>query len=607
MMPRPTLRPPLLLSAAAALLASSSSSSSTSAMATATATSSSSLSSSSGGSRAAGVKKDLLDLDCESFPQRTSEEAAVVEWGHSAIISALDAVVAGFGTQTSRGAFFEVEAAPVLADPIDGVGEKTEAEYPGPLKNSDEIHGNMAVITNHADLSPVMLTRIAKDSGAAALMVVNTADGADQPDYVYRMEAETDEEARWAEENVDIPVVMVSRTSGNVLTTATIPEEMRNDPNAAEHAPNGGMPDRVRLYAGGDRPFFEDAAPDHPTIYLIHNMLSGAECAKLIDSAEKAGFEYDGKLPGEGNGGRVALWRGQLEGHAGKQIEERMEQVMGYPAEHYSDWQISKYTSGGDETASGGGMYDDGYADPHYDYATAPPRATKEQQEAAIRRVAGLRPHQHPITHTAMATVSVFLNEPGPSIVSDGEGASAPAGGGGGEIFFPNIKDLDPLKVAPRVGLAVVHHNTDAEGSYDPYSVHADMPLTGGGGGAKVKYVARKFVYDHPLPPSRRVVLPFLAMPLGGRIPGFVADAHDALLDRFGPQDGTKYFDKLAVFVPLLILLGVASAIGQVVQKQMGGGGGGGESSKAKAGDGKKRSADKKVKKESGKSKKKKA
>jgi len=44
------------------------------------------------------------------FPKRKGEEAAVVEWGHSAIISALDAVVAKFGPQPSMGASFEVEA-----------------------------------------------------------------------------------------------------------------------------------------------------------------------------------------------------------------------------------------------------------------------------------------------------------------------------------------------------------------------------------------------------------------------------------------------------------------------------------------------------------------
>lgn len=52
--------------------------------------------------------KSLKDLDYRVFPRRKSEEAAVLEWGHSAIIHALEAAVAGFGPQPNRGAFFEV-------------------------------------------------------------------------------------------------------------------------------------------------------------------------------------------------------------------------------------------------------------------------------------------------------------------------------------------------------------------------------------------------------------------------------------------------------------------------------------------------------------------
>jgi len=53
------------------------------------------------------------NLSYNVFPTRSTEEAAVVEWGSSAIISALDAAVATFGPQTSLGAFFEVETAPM--------------------------------------------------------------------------------------------------------------------------------------------------------------------------------------------------------------------------------------------------------------------------------------------------------------------------------------------------------------------------------------------------------------------------------------------------------------------------------------------------------------
>ena len=53
------------------------------------------------------------DNNYREFPLRTAEEAAVIEWGHSAIISALDVSVAHFGPQTVDAAVFEVETKPV--------------------------------------------------------------------------------------------------------------------------------------------------------------------------------------------------------------------------------------------------------------------------------------------------------------------------------------------------------------------------------------------------------------------------------------------------------------------------------------------------------------
>ena len=224
------------------------------------------------------------------FPQRTSEEAAVIEWGHSAIISALDGAVAAFGPQTSQGANFEVETAPVLANPIDGVGRwkksddeslsAFEREYPGKLLNAADVEGNMVIMTDAAGLSGVTMARIAKESGAAALMVVNTDQNAG--DFIYSLEAESEEEAKYAEENIDIPIVMVSLQAGNVITTAMATED--SDPN--EINKGAGLPDRIRLYAGGDRPFFEDALSKTPVVYLIHNMLTIEECDALIGMAE---------------------------------------------------------------------------------------------------------------------------------------------------------------------------------------------------------------------------------------------------------------------------------------------------------------------------------
>ena len=293
------------------------------------------------------------------FPQRTSNEAAVVEWGHSAIISALDGAVAAFGPQTSQGANFEVETAPVLASPIDGVGKGNkdvpDMELPK-LLNADDIEGNMVIMTDAAGLSGVALARIAKESGAAALMVVNTDQNAG--DYIYSLEAENEEEAKYAEEHVDIPVIMVSLQAGNVITTAMATDDM----DSSLVNKGGALPDRVRLYAGGDRPFFEDAVSKNPVVYLIHNMLTGEECDDLIHMAdgkyervddttgvsnylESSIASEDGRALAK-NIDRVMLWKGGVAGKIIKDIDERISQVTGFPPEHFSDFQINKYEEG---------------------------------------------------------------------------------------------------------------------------------------------------------------------------------------------------------------------------------------------------------------------
>lgn len=274
------------------------------------------------------------------FPQRTSAEAAVVEWGHSAIISALDGAVATFGPQTSQGANFEVETSPVLASPIDGVGTKDIStlsllDLPK-LDNADDVLGNMVIMTDSAGLSGVAMARIAKESGAAALMIVNTDQ--DAGDYIFSLEAETEEEAAYAKEHIDIPVIMVSLQAGNVITTALLTDDM----DAETVNKGGALPDRVRLYAGGDRPFFEDAISNGPVVYMIHNMLTGVECDELVKRAEGR-YDMVGSRSGknnylentllqpldekttvaENNIERVTLWKGGVAGKFFKDIDER--------------------------------------------------------------------------------------------------------------------------------------------------------------------------------------------------------------------------------------------------------------------------------------------
>lgn len=474
---------------------------------------------------------NLESLEYAEYPRRTEDEAAVLEWGHSAIISALDASVAYFGPQTSQAALLEVECMPVLASPINGVregddqlfeegktvestesevSEEQEATMPKPkkkkilpLNNMDDVHGNMVVMTNTAKISGLHMAKIAKASGAAALLIVNIDEK--RPDDIYRLQV--DEEGA---DDIDIPVVMISMNSANVLTSATVTPNM-----AAEDIVNHGMPQRVRLYAGGDRPFFEDVEPADPTLYLIHNLLTEEECDSLIAAAapivspvtneDILQMTYSASdLEGVQ---RVMLWQGLLQSPAKKAIEERIEQVTGFPATHYSDFIVDRIEPGGRWKA-------------HYD--------AKE----------GLPP--------PMASITVYLTDDG------------------GSLVYPMSKD--PVKILARKGVAVVHHNTNERHQLDQNTLHALLPSKSSSGPV---YLARKYVYPIPVPTARRLALPVFAAPFGGKLPGAVVQIHDMLVDNFGPETGSFYFDKLCVFVPLLVVLGIVQLIGAAVHEKM--------------------------------------
>jgi len=290
----------------------------------------------------ASTKSLNPNLKYNTYPNRVAEKSAIVEWGHSAILSALDAAVADFGVPTSQSAYFEVETTPILARPVDGVGSTKETEfvddgdygvpYPGPLDNKDDVYGNMLVMTNHAGLSGVTMARIAKESGAVALMVVNVDD--ENRDSIFSLEPENDQEREYAEEHIDIPIIMISLSSGHLITTATVEEGMKE-----EDIVNDGMPDRIRLYATEDRQFFEDVSNQNPVLYIIHNLLSEVECNMLVEQA-KGKFELlDDSVSNllenvvaeqttkAINIERAILWKGQLNNHVGMQIDERIEQV----------------------------------------------------------------------------------------------------------------------------------------------------------------------------------------------------------------------------------------------------------------------------------------
>lgn len=483
------------------------------------------------------LETNLMDLDYSVYPRRTEEEAAVLEWGHSAIISALDASVAMFGPQTSQAALLEVECMPILASPLNGVPsnwkptkkkttpagegediseEDGDDEYEDPpiqkLDNAEEVHGNIAVMTNNGGLSGVGMAKVAKLSGAAALLVVNIDE--ERPDDIYRLEVFEGEEDDANE--IDIPVVMVSLNSANVLTTATVEQGM----DSADIV-NHGMPDRVRLYAGGDRPFFEDVEPVQPTLYIIHNLLTETEADQLVAAADSKVTPVERgaidtlqlmtdpeSYPGVEN---VLLWQGLLHSPAQKAIEERIEQVTGFPVAHFSDFIVDKLEPGS------GAQWT-----PHYD-------------------------NTHPY-FVPMATITIFLTS------------------NGGPIVFPSSKF--PIMVEPQKGLAIVHHNTDDKYRFDMNTIHALLPFDGD----KPAYVARKYIFTTPISNTRRAVLPALAWSFGGKLPAFVPQLHDRIVEQFGFEDGPAYFDKLCIMVPVLVLALLAQAAVSHIRKYLVGG-----------------------------------
>lgn len=455
----------------------------------------------------ASIKRtaNIQDLNYRIYPRRSEDEAAVIEWGNSAIISALDASVAHFGPQTSQAALLEVETMPVLATPINGRWEKEDSgeeihrfseKVIRRLDNADEVHGNAVVMTNTGDLTGVEMALIAQKSGAAALIIVNVDE--ERPDDIYRLPNEEESE------KIDIPVVMISLNSANLLTSVTVTPEMKQ-----EDIVNNGMPERIRLYAGGDRPFFEDVEAAEPTIYIIHNLLTKKECDALIDQAK------DIVAPITGNDAlqltqdykkfvnieRVMIWDGLLKNPERKGIDERIEQVTGFPAAYYSDFIVDRVEKGS-------------YWKPHYDTI-----------DGSI---------------VPAASITIFLSTPRE----------------GGELVFPSTTG-DPVKVKPTKGLAVVHHNSDENNQFEVNSIHALLPVTS----SDAMYVARKFILPGPVSKTRRIALPLLAYVNHGKLPYFVVILYKIMIDQFGSENGETYFDKFFIVVPGLVVI----VIGQLV------------------------------------------
>ena len=470
----------------------------------------------------AASKKSLQDLDYRVFPRRTAQEAAVLEWGNSAILTALDVSVAHFGPQTSDAALLEVETQPILAEPLDGVGmdgsdddESSDTPRIQPLDNADEMLGNMCIMTNTGGLTGVQMAKVAQASGAAALLVVNS--DAERQDDIYRLPIEE------GHEDVDIPVVMISLNSANMLATAMLENDNQLQ---QDRLTNRYMPDRVRLYAGDDRPFFEDVEAAHPTVYLIHDLLKPEECDALIERAKPVlrtvarndHLQYTTDADKLHHVERVTLWQGLLQTPARKAVEERIEQVTAFPSAHYSDFVVDRLSV---KQAS------------HY----------KPRYDTFNGRV-------------PVASMTIFL--------SDAKE--------GGELVYPSAGSAagsDPLQIQPRKGMVVVHHNTDERGNFEMASLHSLLPPVQVEGNDDGFYVAHKYIFMDPLSNGQRVALPVFAAPFGGKLPDGLVRLYELLVEQFGKQQGTLYFEKVCIFVPMLLVLMMVQVVVDFVRKQI--------------------------------------
>lgn len=199
-----------------------------------------------------------------------------------------------------------------------------------------------------------------------------------------------------------------------------------------------------------------------------------------------------------------------LKGPDAKDIDERMEQVTGFPRENFSDFQVNKVGKGGSIA-------------PHFD------RLPKEYG-------------------SQMVSMHIFLND-------DYEG---------GEVVFH--KANPPIKIKPRRGMAIVTHNDHGWDhgfpKFDPSTGHAELSVSEG-----TKWTAKKWIYTDPMPLGERVVLPIVALPFGGKLPSFVRAFHDMLLERFGEGAGKTFFNKSCVMIPGLAFVGVAMIIESMMKK----------------------------------------
>jgi len=377
------------------------------------------------------------------YPKRSSDDSALLEWGSSAIIHNADGVVARFGPAATHPEFeLGMEAELVTASPRQGCE---------PLTNADRV-GTQIVVMYRGGCDFATKARTAEAAGAAALIVVNN--DRKSPDRAFAMSAHSDKEVVGDDSprdtSIGLPCLMISYAAGQQLR---------------EHGPR-----RMRLFAGGDRPFIESVTDQAPLLYLVHNAITEDEVA----AAKAALAPYLRAPPGgpdsDVEGAPVARAHrilGALRGGALAAFYERVASIAGYPTDHLSELALERRRPG-----AAYAVRDDRRLSSFDAHGVDDPRA---------------RP---------VMTVYVYLDDVGAD--------------DGGALVFPRARPA-PIKVTPTAGLAAVFYSALEDGKLDRSAAHADAPLRRAGAESWVLHMR---VYDAPRPFARRNVLPVLLAPI---------------------------------------------------------------------------------------------
>ena len=283
---------------------------------------------------------------------------------------------------------------------------------------------------------------------------------------------------------------------------------------------------------------------------MIHNLLTLSECNSMIEQANQQAFqpvianqqsnpliEYMTDTTPYQNVDRTVLHPGFFQSLVMKAIDERIEQVTGFPINHYSEWIIDRLTV-------------NSTYHPHYDNTLVPN---------------DLIPH---------ASITVFLND-----LSEFADSVE-----GGQLVYPTISgktaknvngNTDPIQIQSTQGLGVVHHNVDEKQGLEPYSLHALLPITSktlesssssSSSTVPYLYVAKKYILPVPISKIRRYAIPIYLMLFGrhGHTPvtNLLSECYIAGIHQFGVDSGNLYFDYLIVGVPTLFLVILLSLLG---------------------------------------------